>query len=106
MLYVKNYIKCEKYKDKLRYYGIPVFIRFHGFTVLDLGDPETAESFGFSRPNKIGSATMHDFLKSNTLSRFMAGFTKVSFAPIDVKMLIIVAPIIIGVVLGMLYFMH
>lgn len=80
-------------------------MRLHGFTVLDLGDEETAKRFGYSKPNRIGSSAMHDFLKSNTLSRFVAGFTRVGFAPIDLKMLAIVGPILIGVVLGMVYFM-
>ena len=54
---------------------------------------------------KIGSAEQHDFLKSTTLSKFMAGFTRVGFAPIDVKMLAMMAPIIIGIILGMAYFL-
>lgn len=101
----QGYIVIQKFKDKLRYAGIPVYIRLNGFVVLDLGDVETAKNFGYSKPNRIGSSAMHDFLKSNTLSRFVAGFTRVGFAPIDMKMLVIVAPILIGIVIGMAYFM-
>jgi len=104
-LFKKGYWVVDKFKDQLRYAGITVYIRLHDFTVVDLSDPETAKRFGYDRPVNIGSAEMHDFLKSNTLSRFMVGFTRVSFAPIDVKMLIFMIPIIAGIILGMLYFM-
>ena len=101
----QGYIVLQKYKDKVRYAGIPVYMRLNGFVVLDLSDEETAKKFGYPKPNRIGSSAMHDFLKSNTLSRFVAGFTRVGFAPIDVKMLIMIAPILIGIVIGMAYFM-
>lgn len=100
-----GYIFLEKAKNDLRYLGVPVYFRLSGFTVIDLSDEETAKKFGLPRANRIGSSAQHDFLKSNTLSRFMAGFTKVGFAPIDMKMLAVVAPILIGVVIGMAYFM-
>lgn len=95
----------QKFKDELRYAGVPCYMKLHGFSVIDLSDPETAEKFGFDKPVKIGSAEQHDFLKSNTLTKFMAGFTRVGFAPIDVKMVIMLAPIVIGLILGMAYFM-
>lgn len=100
-----GYIFLEKAKSDLRYLGIPVYFRLSGFTVIDVSDNETAKKYGLPRANRIGSSALHDFLKSNTLSRFMAGFTKVGFAPIDVKMLMVVAPIVIGVIIGMAYFM-
>lgn len=95
----------DKFKDQLRYAGVPVFIKLHGFTVIDLSDPETAKRFGFDNPVKIGSAEQHDFLKSTTLTKFMAGFTRVGFAPIDMKMMLMIAPIALGLILGMAYFL-
>ena len=88
-----GYYKAEKWMDELRYIGIPVYVRLHGFK-----KPE--------EKNRITPTVLHNVWRSRTANKFMSGMmTKIGFNTMDVKTLGILIPVAIGIVIGMFYFM-
>lgn len=94
-IYKLGYLKADKFLTEIKFYNTKAFVKFHDWKVCD------AAKHG----NFMTSATLYDFLKSDSSSRFIAGMTKISFAPIDLKMLILAIPVILGIIIGMVYFM-
>lgn len=113
-IYADGYYKAINFKDEIAYYGAKVFIKFHGFNILD---PQTMQYYdledidedqGFeldAKQNFITSSNLYSFYCSEVVKRFMDGMTRVSFAPIDVKMLIMIGAVVVGLVIGMAYFL-
>ena len=96
-LYKSDYLKAEKWMDKFRYIGVPVFVRLHNFKILD---PQQMD-----KPNKITSSVMYNVYHAQSMKKAISGMTKLQFAPIDVKALGVMMPVIIGIAIGMLYFL-
>lgn len=88
-----GYTKGINWHDEIVYYGANTYVRLLGFQEA----PQTG--------NLETSGTLCDYYSSDASKQFQAGMTKVSFAPIDTKMLIMIVPIVIGIILGMAYFM-
>ena len=97
-LYQQDYLKAEKWMDQLRYVGVPVYVRLHNFKCLDTTKMEN--------PNRITSSVMYNVYQAQNMKRYISGMTKVQFAPIDIKSLGVMIPVIIGIALGMLYFLR
>ncbi len=118
-IYGDGYYKAINFKDEIAYYGAKVFVRFDGFNILDTKrmcyvsmeriregtDDDEAEPIGNVKPNYITSSSLYSFYCSEVVKRFMDGMTRISFAPIDTKMLILVGAVVVGLVLGMAYFL-
>lgn len=102
-LYRAGYLKAIKWMDDLRYVGIPVFVQLHNFKLIDL--ERDWKEIGLDRPIKMTSSTMYNVYKNESMKRNISGLTKINFAAIDVKSLIVLLPIIIGVVFGCMYLM-
>lgn len=100
--YRMGYDRAEKWMSQLRYIGIPIFVRLHNFTIID---PRTMdESLG--KRNRVTSGVMYNVFKRRAAKRFMANImSKVKFAEMDVKTLGILIPVVIGLVIGVAYFM-
>lgn len=116
-IYADGYYKAINFKDEIAYYGAKIFVRFNGFNILD---PETMRYYnlemiseegaeqkesGQRNPNHITSSNLYSFYCSEVVKRFMDGMTRVAFAPIDTKMLILAGAVVVGLVLGMAYFL-
>lgn len=101
-IYSMGYDKAEKWMSQLRYLGIPVFVRLHNFHLID---PATMdESMG--KRNKATSSIMHNVWKNRTAKKYISGLTaKLKYAEMDVKTIGLMIPIIIGLVIGIAYFM-
>lgn len=91
-IYRLGYMEAEKWLDDLRYVGIKTYVRIHGFTA----PPE---------PNKITSSVLYNVYSSRSVSKFVNGITKINLSTMDVKTIGVLIPIVIGIALGMLYFM-
>lgn len=94
-IYSLGYLKAEKFQTKLIYTNTPTYVRFHGWERCD------ATQYG----NYMTSAVLYDYLTSDSSARFISGMTKINFAPIDMKMIMIALPVIAGIIIGMVYFM-
>ena len=94
-IYQQGYYLGDKFQTEIKYYGVKTYVRFHNWKQCNAAD------YG----NFMSSATLYDYLKSDTSTRFISGMTKLTFAPIDLKMIIVALPIIAGIIIGMLYFM-
>lgn len=90
-----GYLTGEKFQTDLKYINTKTYVRFHNWKLVDPAE----------KNNFMTSATLYDYLKSNSCENFISGMTKISFAPIDLKMVMVAAPIIIGIIIGMVYFM-
>ena len=113
-IYADGYYKAINFKDEIAYYGAKIFVRFNGFNILD---PETMmyhdleeikkeyNAEDLKKPNHITSSNLYSFYCSEVVKKFMDGMTRISFAPIDMKMLIMVGEVTIGLVIGMAYFL-
>lgn len=88
-----GYMKAEKWEDNLRYTGVPIYVRLHEFKKPD-------------EPNKIQSSTLYNVYVSRSVKNFIQGIlTKIGFSPMDMKTLAILIPIVIGIIIGMWYFL-
>ena len=116
-IYQDGYYKAINFKDEVAYYGAKIFIRFSGFNVLDPetkcyyridnleAEKEPAQSMKDVKPNHITSSNLYSFYCSEVVKKFMDGMTRISFAPIDLKMLIMIGAVVVGLVIGMAYFL-
>lgn len=112
-IYADGYYKAINFKDEIAYYGAKIFVRFNGFNVFDPElekyltlDEINEQSANFmERPNHITSSNLYSFYCSEVVKKFMDGMTRISFAPIDMKMLIMAGAVVVGLVLGMVYFL-
>lgn len=91
-IYERGYMEAEKWMDDLRYAGIKVYVRLHHFYL----PPE---------PSKITSSVLYNVYSSRSVSKFINGITKINFATMDLKTLMIIIPIVVGLGLGMVYFL-
>ena len=112
-IYAEGFYKAINFKDEIAYYGANVFVKFSGFNVLDpekmvyydieqIREEQRAE---IEKPNYITSSNLYSFYCSEVVKRFMDGMTRISFAPIDMKMLIMIGAVTVGLVIGMAYFL-
>lgn len=85
-------MKAEKWMDELRYIGIPVYVRMHGFV-------KPAEV------NQVSPVVLYNVHRSRAIKGFISGMTKISFAEMDMKTVGMLAVVAVGIGLGMLYFM-
>lgn len=101
--YRSGYLFAEKWMPNLRYAGIPVFVKLHNFYIID---PKTIneKEIGFQR-NRLTSSIMYNVYKARTLKKFIDGITKIRLGEMDMKSLGIIIPIVIGLVIGVAYFM-
>lgn len=112
-IYGDGYYKAINFKDEIAYYGAKVFVKFNGFNVLDpekrtyydLEEIKEEAAKDLTKPNYITSSNLYSFYCSEVVKRFMDGMTRIAFAPIDTKMLIMVGAVVVGLVLGMAYFL-
>lgn len=94
-----GYIRGYNMFDNLALWGFPVWVRFHGFTVMDKPVDESG------RANLETSSTLEDFYMSDSAAQFVKGMTTgIKLPPMDMKKMGMVAMMAIGVVLG-LYFL-
>ena len=100
-IYRMGYDKAEKWMSELRYIGIPIFVKLHNFSIID---PATMdESYG--QRNRVTSSVMHNVYKNRTAKRFVDHImAKIKFAEMDVKTLGLIIPIVIGLAIGVAYF--
>lgn len=91
-IYEKGYLYAEKWMDDLRYAGIKIYVRLHGFKL----PPE---------PNRITSSVLYNVYNSRSVHNFINGITKINFAAIDMKAVGVMIPIVIGLALGAFYFL-
>lgn len=96
-IYEMGYLKAINFKDEVAYYNAPVYVRFNDMSAKD---PRAMDP-----PILINSSNLYSFYCSETTKRFMDGMTRISFAPIDTKMLVMVVAIAIGIAIGMAYFL-
>ena len=102
-IYRAGYLSAEKWMTKLRYYGIPVFVKLHNFKIID---PRTMDEARIGYPqNKITSTILYNTYKARTVKKWKDALSKVSFAEMDLKGLGIFLPLIIGLAIGVAYFM-
>lgn len=92
----QEYLIAEKWMTELRYIGIPVYVRLHNFHIID---PAKLEE-----PNEMTSSIMYNVYHAQTIKRYISGMTKVGFAPMDVKSLGVLLPVVIGLAIGLMYF--
>ena len=112
-IYADGYYKAINFKDEIAYYGAKVFVRFNGFNVLDpekmtyhdIAQIRDEEPAAIEKPNYITSSNLYSFYCSEVVKRFMDGMTRISFAPIDMKMLIMIGAVAVGLAIGMAYFL-
>lgn len=91
-IFMQGYYATEKWMTDFRYIGIPIYVRLHNFHV-------------HPAPNEMMSSALFDYYNSNALKSFVAGLTKINFAPIDLKSLAVIIPVVIGLCLGLVYFL-
>lgn len=91
-IYEKGYLQAEKWSDDLRYIGIKIYVRMHGFKL-----PE--------EPSKITSSVLYNVYSSRSVNKFISGITKINFNSMDMKTLAVIIPVAIGIGLGMFYFL-
>ena len=102
-VYRMGYDRAEKWMSQLRYLGVPVFIKLHNFTIID---PETMDETKFGQRNRITSSIMYNVYKARTSKRFIEHImARVKFAEMDVKTLGLIIPIVLGLCIGVAYFM-
>lgn len=91
-IYEKGYMQAEKWSDDLRYIGVKIYVRMHGFKL-----PE--------EPSKITSSVLYNVYSSRSVNKFISGITKINFNSMDMKTLAVIIPVAIGIALGMFYFL-
>lgn len=91
-IYERGYLQAEKWMEDLRYAGIKVYVRLHHFYL----PPE---------PSKISASVLYNVYNSRSVSRFINGITKINFATMDMKTLMVLIPIVLGLAIGMFYFL-
>ena len=80
------------FKDKLAYSGVKVYVKKVGFNEAKPLDNETAES-------------LRHFLESNASAEFKKGFAKTHMDTLQMKQILTIIPIAIGIVLGVYFLM-
>ena len=98
-IYLQGYYMTDRWMTDLRYFGVPVFVRLDNFKLIDpeqLPEPYT---------NRLTSSVLYNVYHAQNMKRYIAGLTKIGFAPIDMKSAAVVVPVIIGLVIGVVYFM-
>lgn len=93
----QGYLRAEKWMSELRYVGIPIYVRLHNFKIID---PTT-----LPKPNRLTSSVMFNVYHAQNMKRYISGLTKIQFAPMDLKSLGLLIPVIIGLAIGLLYFL-
>lgn len=86
----QGYLKAEKWMEEMGALGMPVYVRFVNWPQVD------AKQYG----NLETSSTLHDYYKSNAMQKWIRGFTKIAFDPLDTKTLAGVAVVAVGGILG------
>lgn len=101
-IYRMGYLSAEKWMTNLRYIGIPVFVKMHNFKIID---PRTMDPNKYGhKQNKITSNVLGNTYKARTAKKYIAGMSKAKFAEMDVKTLGFLIPIILGIGVGIVYF--
>ena len=98
-IYLQGYYQTDRWMTDLRYFGVPVFVKLHNFKIIDpeqLPEPYT---------NRLTSSVLYNVYHAQNMKRYIAGLTKIGFAPIDLKGAAVVIPVIIGLAIGVFYFM-
>lgn len=80
------------FKDKLAYSRVKVYVKMIGFDEANPLDDETAES-------------LRHFLESNASAEFKKGFAKTSIDLLQMKQILTIISIAIGIVLGIYFLM-
>ena len=79
------------FKESLAYTGVKVYVKMVGFKQALPPDHETAES-------------LRQFLESHASEGFKKGFAKTSMDPLQMKQIITILPIVIGIAVGLFLF--
>lgn len=90
-LRLMGYKRAYGFKDKLAFTGVSVYVKMVGFRQAMPPDHETAES-------------LRQFLESRASEGFKKGFAKTGMDPLQMKQIIAVLPIVIGIALGLFLF--
>lgn len=90
-LRLMRYKRAYGFKDKLAYTGVKVYVKMVGFKQALPEDHETAES-------------LRHFLESRASEGFKKGFAKTSMDTLQMKQIVAVIPIVIGIILGLFLF--
>lgn len=90
-LRLMGYKRAYGFKDKLAFTGVQVYVKMVGFRQAMPLDHETAES-------------LRQFLESRASEGFKKGFAKTGMDPLQMKQIIAVLPIVIGIALGLFLF--
>lgn len=89
-IYRMGYKDAVKFHDDLRYSGVKTYVRLSGFSEAD-------------QPNKETSSTLADFWYSDAARDFQKGLTQTKFASLDMKQIMVMIPVVIGLVLGIFF---
>lgn len=96
-IYKMGYYSADRWMTDLRYWGVPIFVRLHNYKLIDPSQPPYK--------NRLTSSVLYNTYDAQTTKRFISGLTKLGFAPIDMKGAAVVIPVIIGIGIGVFYFM-
>lgn len=77
----------EGFLTRLAYTGVKCYVRMDGYNEAEAQDAETAE-------------TLRNFLESSAIHEFEKGFAKTSMNPLQMKQLLAMIPIVLGVIFG------
>lgn len=91
-IYERGYLQAEKWMDDLRYAGVKIYVRLNHFYL----PPE---------PSRISSSILYNVYSSRSVKNFISGMTKINFPTMDLKSLGVMIPIVIGLIVGMIYFL-
>lgn len=94
----EGYRRCEGLYDSIIWWGVPVFLRFHGLTEFDSRQKNGDGEYIIPQDTP---ATLHDFLKSNADREFLKGMAKTSMPDMDLHKLIMIMILVAGAVAGL-----
>ena len=102
---IQGYIKGKRMLDKMKYYGLPVYVRFHGLTksapyMVPMTGPDGKTLL---QRCKETSSTLHDYFASNAQQNFVKGMTTKAnlLGKMDQKQLMMLAIVGIGAAVGL-----
>ena len=87
-----GYKKSDGFLEKLAYSFTKCYVKLEGFYEAEPTDLETAES-------------LRNMLESNAINNFKRGFAKTTMHPLEMKQILFMIPIVIGLILGIFLLM-
>lgn len=102
---IQGYLKGKRMLDKMKYYGLPVYVRFHDLTkappyMVPITGPDGKTTL---QKSKETSSTLHDYFSSNAQQNFVKGMTTKAnlLGKMDQKQLMMLAIVGIGAAVGL-----